>query len=100
MIIRAIAALALCLSSVAWGETMSLKEVTAGNATPLTVDELKQLLPGAKVTSRNPFGSTHVWQNNTDGKFVASPTERAKAEREGARRCQAAGALPTTEPTA
>ena len=32
---------------------MSLKAVTAGDATPLTVDELEQLLPGAKVTGRH-----------------------------------------------
>jgi hypothetical protein len=76
-----IAALALCVSSFTWGEPMSLKEVTAANGTPLTVDELKQLLPGARVTSRNPSGSTHYWQNNPDGKFVASTDARGKGGR-------------------
>jgi hypothetical protein len=42
------------------------------NPQKLTGDELRQVLTGAKVTSKTRHGSTRHWYNNADGKFTAS----------------------------
>jgi hypothetical protein len=42
------------------------------NPRMLTGDELRQVLTGAKVTSKTRHGSTRHWYNNADGKFTAS----------------------------
>ena len=38
----------------------------------LAGDELRQLLTGSKVQNKTSTGSTRRWENNPDGKFVAS----------------------------
>ena len=42
----------------------------------VTGDELRQVLTGAKVTSKTRHGSTRHWYNNSDGKFIASSDSR------------------------
>ena len=42
------------------------------NPQKLTGDELRQVLTGAKVTSKTRHGSTRHWHNSADGKFTAS----------------------------
>lgn len=42
------------------------------NLQRLAGDELRQVLAGAKVTSKTRHGSTRHWTNNADGKFIAS----------------------------
>jgi hypothetical protein len=46
------------------------------NPQKVTGDELRQVLTGAKVTSRTRHGSTRHWHNNADGKFTASTDSR------------------------
>ena len=51
-----------------------LNDLKAQNAIQLTAEELKQLMPNAKVVSYYVEGgtSTRRWTNESDGKFVAS----------------------------
>jgi Protein of unknown function (DUF995) len=44
----------------------------------VSAEELKQLIPGAKVVSRTDAGSTRNWENKTDGTFVASSDSAGK----------------------
>jgi hypothetical protein len=50
-------------STVAGAQGLTFAEVKAKNATQLTADALRELMPGAKVVSRTPQGSTRYWQN-------------------------------------
>ena len=55
------------------------EELTVGdlkNPQTITGDELRQVLTGAKITSKTRHGSTRHWTNNADGKFIASSDSR------------------------
>ena len=54
----------------------TLADVKAKNGVQLSAEELKQLMPGAKVISRTQAGSTRTWTNGADGTFVASTDGR------------------------
>ena len=54
------------------GQAMTLADAKARNATQLSVVDLKQLRPGAKVVSHTDEGSTRVWENKSNGTLVAS----------------------------
>lgn len=43
----------------------------------LNADDLKQLMPDAKVTNHLATGSTRRWSNDDDGTFVASTDGRS-----------------------
>jgi hypothetical protein len=60
------------LSSLAGAQVVTLADVKAQKAVQLNADDLKQLMPGAKVVSHTNAGSTRRWENGTDGTFVAS----------------------------
>ena len=62
----------LGISSAVAAQPVTLADVKAKNAVQLSADELKQLMPGAKVVSRTNAGSTRSWENNANGTFVAS----------------------------
>jgi hypothetical protein len=49
----------------------------------LSANELKQLMPNAKVVSYSEGGSTRHWTNEPDGKFVASSDVRRDPNRPG-----------------
>jgi hypothetical protein len=70
--ILAFVLLALPLAAQAGG--LLLNDIKAQNGVQLSADELKQLMPNAKVTSYYWEGgkSTRYWTNEPDGKFVAS----------------------------
>ncbi|MDO9189747.1 MAG: DUF995 domain-containing protein [Sulfurimicrobium sp.] len=51
---------------------MLLNDIKAQNGVQLSADELKQLMPNAKVVSYSKEESTRRWTNEPDGKFVAS----------------------------
>ncbi|GAO36057.1 hypothetical protein SCT_1456 [Sulfuricella sp. T08] len=53
-----------------------LNDLKAQNGVQLSADELKQLMPNAKVVSYHKEGSTRRWTNEPDGKFVASSDNR------------------------
>jgi hypothetical protein len=75
--LRLIVAIAsLGLSSLAGAQVTTLADVKAKNGVQLSAEELKQLIPGAKVTSRTQAGSTRTWTNGADGTFVASSDGR------------------------
>ena len=76
-LIVAIASLGLC--SLAGAQITTLADVKAKNGVELSAEELKQLMPGAKVISRTQAGSTRRWENNPDGTFVASSDGRGVA---------------------
>lgn len=62
----------LVFPMVAQAESLLLNDIKAQNGVQLTADELKQLMPNAKVVSYSKEGSTRRWTNEPDGKFVAS----------------------------
>jgi hypothetical protein len=62
----------LTLSLAAQAGGMVLNDLKAQNGVQLSADELKQLMPNAKVVSYQKEGSTRRWTNEPDGKFVAS----------------------------
>ena len=61
----------LALPMVAQAGDMVLNDLKAQNGIQLSTDELKQLIPNAKVVSHFQ-GSTRRWTNRPEGKFVAS----------------------------
>jgi hypothetical protein len=71
-------------SAAAGAQALTFADVKAKNATQLTADELRELMPGAKVVSRTQAGSTRYWQNKPDGTFTASSDGRGSC---GGRNC-------------
>lgn len=69
---RSIYAAILLAFPVAVQAVLVLNDLKAKNAVQMTADELKQLLPGAKVTSHSEAGGTRTWKNQPDGKLFAS----------------------------
>jgi hypothetical protein len=68
------ASVLLAFSLAAQADGLLLNDIKAQNGVQLSADELKQLLPNAKVVSYYWEGgkSTRRWTNEPDGKFVAS----------------------------
>ena len=64
--------LLLFLASLCEGQAMTLADAKARNATQLSVIDLKQLMPGAKVVRHTEEGSREVWENKFNGTLVAS----------------------------
>lgn len=71
-----VAALALGLCSLARADVATLADVKAQHGVQLSADELRRFMPGAKVVSRVPVGSSRSWKNNPDGTFLASSDGR------------------------
>ncbi|HEX7271854.1 MAG TPA: hypothetical protein VF420_06870 [Casimicrobiaceae bacterium] len=74
--LRALALVTLAAAGLAQADAVSLAEIKAHNGTPLSAEELQQLMPGAKVINRAPNGSTRSWTNNPNGSLVASSDSR------------------------
>jgi len=72
-------AVAIGTSSFVAAQPVTLADVKAKNAVQISADELKQLMPGAKVVSRTNAGSTRNWDNNANGTFVASSDSKGSA---------------------
>lgn len=72
------ASLLLVLSVAAQADGLLLNDIRGQNGVQLSADELKQLMPNAKVISYYLEGgtSTRRWTNEPDGKFVASSDVR------------------------
>ncbi len=62
---------------------LTLNDIKSQNGVQLSVDELKQLMPNAKVASYSEGGSSRHWTNEPDGKFVASSDVRRDPTRPG-----------------
>ena len=69
---------------------LKLSDLKAQGAAQLTRDQLQTLLPGAKVTSLTPTGSTRNWENSADGKLFASSDARGSYNRSGLKRSYSA----------
>jgi hypothetical protein len=52
-------------------EGLVLNDLKARNAVRLSGGELKEVMSGAKITTKSETGSTRNWTNNADGKFIA-----------------------------
>ena len=70
--LRAIVAVLFGLCGVAYAQVLTLADVKTKNAVQLSTDDLKQLMPSAKVVSRTNTGSTRNWENTANGTLVAS----------------------------
>ena len=79
MIRSIIAIISLGLCSLASAQVTTLADVKARNGVQLSAEELKQLMPGAKVVNRTQAGSTRRWENKPDGTFSASTDGRGFA---------------------
>src|SRR5437762_3303109 len=76
-------------TSTAGAQALTFADVKARNATQLTADELRELVPRANIVSRTAQGSTRRWQNKPDGTFTASAEGRGSS---GGRKNYATGA--------
>ena len=72
----ALAFLLFAIGSLADAEPLSLGDVRAKNGVQLSAEELKQLMPGARVVNLSAGGSTRRWQNDVNGKLVASSRQQ------------------------
>jgi hypothetical protein len=70
------------LPMAAQAADLVLNDIKAQNGVQLSVDELKQLMPNAKVVSYFSESSRH-WKNELNGKFVASSDVRRDPNRPG-----------------
>ncbi|BAN36139.1 hypothetical protein SCD_n02331 [Sulfuricella denitrificans skB26] len=68
---------------VAQAGGLVLNDLKAQNEVQLTADELRQLIPNAKVVSHQKEGSSRRWTNEPDGKLVASSDIRRNISKLG-----------------
>jgi hypothetical protein len=76
-----LASFLLALSLPAQADALLLNDLKAQNAVQLSVIELRQLMPSAKVVNRTEGGSTRLWTNEPDGEFIASSDNGATSRR-------------------
>ncbi len=77
-----LASFLLVFSLSAQAQALLLNDLKAQNAVQLTVDELRQQMPSAKVVNRTEAGSTRRWSNDQDGTFIASSDSRGSTGRQ------------------
>jgi hypothetical protein len=70
-------AASMMVCTFASSQVLTLADVKAKSATQLTADDLKQLLPGAKVVNHASSGATRNWVNNVSGDLAASSDGRS-----------------------
>lgn len=86
-----LASILLAFSFAVQADELLLSDIKAQNGVQLSVDELKQLMPGAKVTNVLETGSTRNWTNDSDGTFIASSDARSSRGAGGAKAATAQG---------
>jgi hypothetical protein len=64
------------LCPLAGAQVSTYADVKAGKGAQLSAQELRELMPGAKVVSRTQAGSTRHWRNKPDGTFSATSDGR------------------------
>lgn len=77
MLRTVVIAFSLGIGWIASAQGLTLAEVKAKNGVQLGADELKQLIPEAKVVNSLTTGSTRHWTNKAEGSFVASTDGRS-----------------------
>jgi hypothetical protein len=78
-----LASVLFSLPLAAQAADLTLNDIKTQNGVQLSVDELKQLMPNAKVVSYSKKGSTRHWRNEANGKFIASSDVRWDPNRSG-----------------
>jgi hypothetical protein len=68
--------LLLALPLATRADVLVLSDVKAQGGVQLSVDELRQLMPGASVVNLTESGNTRRWSNDADGTFIASSDNR------------------------
>jgi hypothetical protein len=63
--------------SIGAAQAVTVGDIKAKGGVQLSADDLKQLMPDAKVVSSLATGSTRRWTNNAGGTFVASTDGRS-----------------------
>ncbi|MHB9100116.1 MAG: DUF995 domain-containing protein [Sulfuricella sp.] len=86
-----LASVLFSLPLAAQADGLVLNDLKAQNGVQLSADELKQLMPNAKVVSYQKEGSTRRWTNEPDGKFVASSDVRRDISKLGRAKATAQG---------
>ena len=71
------------ISIPSFGQSLTLAEVTATGAKPLSVAEAREAVSGATTEFALVNGSTRSWTNNADGTLVASRSNGAPNRRSG-----------------
>ncbi len=66
----------LCGAGV-YAQPANMAEVLASGAQPLTHDEVRELVLGAKTIFQTVAGGERIWINHPDGQFVASVADGA-----------------------
>ncbi len=79
----ALASTLLALPLAVQADILVLNDIQAQDGIQLSVNELRQLMPGAQVVKRTQSGSTHRWTNEPEGTFVASSDGRGSSGRSG-----------------
>jgi hypothetical protein len=70
--------IALALPVVVQAADLLLSDLRARHAVELSADDLRQLMPNARVASVHENGSVRHWKNEPNGKFLASSNVRGK----------------------
>jgi hypothetical protein len=70
---------ALALATPAAAQVSNFADVRAANGVQLSAQQLRELMPGARVISRTQAGSTRRWQNRPDGTFSATSDGRGQS---------------------
>ena len=76
MLRTSVAIVLLGVCSFVAAQTVTLADVKAKNAVQLSADELKQLMPGAKVVNLTNAGSTRNWENSPNWSVAPRPIPR------------------------
>ena len=79
----AVATVLLAFPLIVQAGELTLNDIKSQNPVQLSADDLKQLMPNAKVVSYTPAGSARLWKNEPDGKFIASSDVRRDPNRSG-----------------
>lgn len=74
-----VVALSIAAGSLAGAQGLTLAEIKAKSGIQLSAEDLKQLMPGAKVVSRTKAGSTRLWENKADGTLIAGSDGRGSS---------------------
>jgi len=69
-------AASMMVCTFASSQAVTLADVKAKNAVQLSADDLKQLMPGAKVVNQTIGGGTNRWENSPSGDVAASTDGR------------------------
>ena len=96
-------AISMMVCTFAAGQALTLADVKTKDAVQLSADDLKHLLPGAKVVTKTATGSTRNWENGP-GETLSHQQTVAEAQLRAIGRCPrpdtAPGKSTTREPIA